>query len=157
MHGAVRRGYRPNDPPGAEANVRTDPAALRSAFAAPWDCTITPLDTCGRVRLRGDKYRRVYECPHPGVRALMENYRLWRPGWDRRSRDISQGSTTLFDTVAVYPAFSEDLLVMEDIPLRVTDDGRTVIDSTQRKIHCAMDWKDLGAFEDLLVERLVRD
>ncbi|MFQ6130417.1 MAG: nucleoside hydrolase [Armatimonadota bacterium] len=155
MHGSIRRGYGEGSQPRAEANVRADPQALRAVFAAPWDCTITPLDTCDRVKLRGEKYQKVYQCDHPTIQALMENYRIWKPTWLRRRPDTTKGSTTLFDTVAVYLAFSQDLLVMEDLPLRVTDDGRTVVDDGQRTIHCAMDWRDLEAFEDLLVERLV--
>jgi len=34
--------------------------------------------------------------------------------------------------------------------VRVTDDGRTVIDDTAKQMNCAMKWKDLEAFEDLL-------
>jgi inosine-uridine nucleoside N-ribohydrolase len=155
MHGSVRRGYGDGSAPAAEANVRSDPQALRAVFSAPWDCTVTPLDTCDRVRLLGEKYQRVYGCDKPGVRALIENYRVWKPGWANGPSPFATRSTTLFDTVAVYLSFSQDLLAMEDLPLRVTDDGHTVVDETQRPIHCAMDWKDLGAFEDLLVERLV--
>jgi hypothetical protein len=32
----------------------------------------------------------------------------------------------------------------------------TVPDRTGRIVHCATAWKDMGAFEDLLVERLAR-
>ena len=46
------------------------------------------------------------------------------------------------------------LLEMEEVPLRVTDDGRTVIDEQARKVRCATRWKDLPAFEDELVRRL---
>lgn len=42
-------------------------------------------------------------------------------------------------------------------PVRVTDDGMTAVDGSCRPIHCAMSWKDLAAFEDLLVERLVSE
>ena len=157
MHGSVRRGYGGSNRPCAEANVRNGPAALRAVFRAPWECTVTPLDTCGLVKLSGAKYDRVFRCKAPGIRALMENYRIWLPNarWLKpRPRPTNQ-STTLFDTVAVYLAFSEDLVKMEDIPLRVTDDGRTVVDKSGRPIRCAMAWKDLGAFEDLLVKRLV--
>ena len=35
-----------------------------------------------------------------------------------------------------------------------TDDAMTVEDAAARPVNVAMDWKDLGAFEDLLVERL---
>ncbi|MBM4091106.1 MAG: nucleoside hydrolase [Planctomycetes bacterium] len=157
MHGAIRRGYGNSDKPVPEANVRSDPAALRTVFAAPWDCTITPLDTCGIVALSGAKYQRVYDCQQPLIRALMENYRVWitEPDWLTHRPDPAKASTTLFDTVAVYLAMGEDLVNMEDLPVRVTDDGMTVVDQSHRPIHCAMSWKDLGAFEDLLVERLV--
>jgi hypothetical protein len=43
---------------------------------------------------------------------------------------------------------------MEDLGIRVTDDGRTVIDEKAKKINCATKWKNLDAFENLLVERL---
>lgn len=156
MHGSIRCGYGPGSRPTAEANVHADPKALRAVFAAAWDCTITPLDTCGRVKLLGEKFREVFRCRHGGIRALMENYRIWvpEPKWLKVRPDPTRESTTLFDTVAVYLAFSEELVEMEDLPVGVTDDGRTVIDPTKRTVHCATAWKDLAAFEDLLVKRL---
>jgi hypothetical protein len=63
-------------------------------------------------------------------------------------------SSTLFDTVAVYLALKNDLLQMENLGIRVTNDGFTVIDEKAKKISCATEWKDLGAFENVLVERL---
>ncbi|RJS83059.1 hypothetical protein CW706_06390, partial [Candidatus Bathyarchaeota archaeon] len=41
----------------AEYNVKKDPEAAQIVFSAPWDITITPLDTCGFVKLRGERYR----------------------------------------------------------------------------------------------------
>lgn len=149
MHGSVRRGYGNSPKISAEYNVRADPKALQKVFAAPWDITITPLDTCGIVYLRGKKFQKVYRCKDPLVQALMANYRVWR-----KERGEPTASSTLFDTVAVYLALSEELLEMEKLPIRVTDDGHTVIDQQARTVHCAMKWKDLGAFEDFLVERL---
>jgi hypothetical protein len=63
-------------------------------------------------------------------------------------------SSTLFDTVAVYLAIRQDLCVMEKLGLRVTDDGFTVIDPQAKQVNVATRWKDLGAYEDFLVERL---
>jgi inosine-uridine nucleoside N-ribohydrolase len=155
MHGSVRRGYGNSQEVSAEYNVRADPEALQRVFAASWDVTITPLDTCGIVHLVGQKFAEIYGHKDPGVQALMANYRVWRAAG---SPDTKPGppdrSSTLFDTVAIYLGFSEQLLHMEDLPLRVTDDGYTVIDQKARTVHCAMKWKDLGAFEDLLVSRL---
>ena len=154
MHGSIRRGYGDGSKPAAEANVRTDPAALAHVFAAPWECSITPLDTCDRVALRGDKYQQVYRCQRPEVRALMENYKIWSPSWIAADFDRSKRSTTLFDLVAVYMAYSEALLKMESCPLRVTAEGMTVVDDSKRAVRCAMDWLDLEAFEDEIVTRI---
>ncbi len=157
MHGSVQRGYDGSADVATEYNVACDPQACRASFAAPWDVTITPLDTCGIVKLTGAKYQAVCDCDDPLIRALLENYRVWAanpPPW-AQGIDPTTASSTLFDTIAVYLAFSEELLVMERLGIRVTNQGYTVIDDDGRPINCAMDWKDLGAFEDFLVRRLV--
>ena len=152
MHGSVRRGYG-NDPKiSAEYNVRANPKALQKVFAAPWDITITPLDTCGIVRLVREKFQKVYRSKDAGVQALMANYRVWRKA--RNQQGPMTASSTLFDTVAVYLAYSQELVRMEKLGLRVTDDGYTVIDDEAHVVNCATQWKDLSAFEDHLVERL---
>mgnify|MGYP005638812541 CR=1 FL=1 len=159
MHGCLRKS-----PPGygggkggivAEYNVHADPAACRKVFSAPWDITIAPLDTCGFVRLKGEKYQKIRECRHVLVRDLMENYKIWLKSMDEKWQETFEiQSSILFDTVAVYLAFSDDLLVIEDLGVRITNDGYTVIDERARTVHCALKWKDLSAFEDLIVERL---
>jgi inosine-uridine nucleoside N-ribohydrolase len=155
MHGSLRKGYGGSATISAEANVVHHTDACQRVFTAPWDMTITPLDTCGLVQLKRDKYRAVRDCPDPLIQALIENYRIWAEHvtWESNI-DAESYSSTLFDTVAVYLAFSEDLVVMEDLGVRVTDDGYTIIDEAAKIIHCATAWEDLAAFEDLLVERL---
>jgi inosine-uridine nucleoside N-ribohydrolase len=158
MHGCLRKS--PPEFGGgviAEYNVKSDPKACRKALSAPWDVTITPLDTCGFVKLKGKKYRKVRESSDPLIQDLMENYKVWLQSRGDRWREIVETrSSILFDTVAVYLAFSNELLVMEDLGVRVTDDGYTLIDEKAPTIHCAVEWKDLEAFEDLLLERLTR-
>ncbi len=156
MHGSVRKGYGGKSTPDAEWNVRADPAACRKAFTAAWPMTITPLDTCGLVRLTGRKYAKVARSSDPVVRALMENYRYWRKAQDKNAPDEADASSILFDTVAVYLAISHDLAKIERLPLVVTDKGFTAIDPEGKPIDCAVSWKDLGAYEDWLVERLTR-
>ena len=157
MHGSIYAGYDGAPRPSAEWNVKSNPKALQQVFAAPWDCTITPLDTCGSVRLTGENYQRIYRSGDPWLKALVENYRVWLPlaPFIKPGTDPSLMSTILFDTVAVYAAHTQDLLIMEDLPLRVTDDGYTVIDSQNgRLVHCAVKWKDFQAFKDKLVDTL---
>ena len=155
MDGSVRLGYGGAKQSCAEWNVKADPKALQAVFAAPWDITITPLDTCGLVQLTGDKYRRVRDTTARRVADLIPNYRLWFAANHGSPADAADHqSTTLFDTVAVYLAQRQDLCVMEKLNLRVTDDGFTVIDPQARTVNVATQWKNLGAYEDFLVERL---
>jgi hypothetical protein len=79
---------------------------------------------------------------------------VWAKSGGMNESQVNDRSTTLFDTVAIYLAMRSNLLEMENLGIRVTDDGRTVIDEKAKKINCALKWKNLGAFEDLLVERL---
>jgi inosine-uridine nucleoside N-ribohydrolase len=153
MHGSVRLGYEGKAEISAEYNVKHDAPACRRAFAARWEKTITPVDTCGLVRLRGGKYRAVAESPDPLVRLVIENFEVWKRcgGWVREPGV----SSVLYDCVAVYLAFAEDLLRMEALGLRVTDDGFTREDPAGPQVNCALAWKDLAAFEDLIVARLI--
>ncbi len=155
MDGSVRLGYGGAKQPCAEWNVKADPKALQAVFAAPWAITITPLDTCGLVQLIGEKYQRVRDASNRSATNLMANYRLWLAADPAAPADVAdQHSSTLFDTVAVYLAMRPDLCVMEKLNLRVTDDGFTILDPHGRPVNVATRWKDLGAYEDFLVNRL---
>ncbi|MFW6162592.1 MAG: nucleoside hydrolase [Planctomycetota bacterium] len=154
MQGSIYVGYGGRGNPAAEFNVKCNPQALQAVFAAPWSVTITPLDTCGVVHVRGKKYAKIRDSEDPLIRALMENYRIWS---GRKNGKLPGGSSTLFDTVAIYLAATDaNLCKMETLPLRVTDKGMTVIDKADgRKVRAAVKWKDLEAFEDWIVERLL--
>jgi inosine-uridine nucleoside N-ribohydrolase len=156
MHGSVRRGYGGQHQISAEYNVAADAQACRRVLSAPWQITITPLDTCGLVHLTAHKYQRVCNADDPIASAIIENYRLWAAQQTQPGQAIAADSrsSTLFDTVAVYLAISNELLKIEELPIRVTDDGYTVIDAMGKPMSVATEWKDLGRFEDLLVGRL---
>jgi inosine-uridine nucleoside N-ribohydrolase len=150
MHGCLKKSppeYRGGGGIVAEYNVVADPRACQKVFNAPWDMTITPLDSCGFVRLTGQKYRAVRECKDPLIQALIENYKIWlKSRYENWGDEFEYRSSILFDTVAVYLSYSEEF--------RVTDDGYTVIDNKAKAINCATGWKDLPAFESFLVKRL---
>ena len=155
MHGSVRRGYEGRAEISKEYNVVTFVKDAQKVFTTGWDMTITPLDTCGIVKLKGAKYKKVLESKKPLARAIIENYRVWAKSQGLEKTKVDTGSTTLYDTVAIYLAVSTELVEMERLGIRVTDDGYTVIDNTAKKVNCATKWKDLGAFEDFLIQRLV--
>jgi len=170
MHGSIYRGYGNDPTPSAEYNVRAFAKEAQKVFTASWDMTITPLDTCGIIQLKDQKYQKVLNNNSPLTRALMENYRVWhKQGIRNGNKDLSEAeldkrvdqkcnssSSTLFDTVGIYLAMSTELVKIEKLPIIVTDDGYTRIDENGKEINCATEWKDLGAFEDLLVERLTK-
>lgn len=150
MHGSVRKGYGGSEKVSAEWNVRADAKACQKVLSAAWDITITPLDTCGLVHLTGEKYKTVRDSKDPLAAAVIANYRIWS-----ENKEVAESrSSTLFDTVAVYLGFSDALLKIERLPIRVTDDGFTVIDPAGKMMRVATEWKDMSAFEDLLVKRL---
>ena len=151
MHGSVYIGYGGKKGADAEWNVKADPKACREVLTAPWDVTITPLDTCGLVQLQGAKYAAVRDSKDPLTKALVENYRIW---CGKNPENADKASSTLFDTVAVYLAMGQDLCVMKKLGIRVADDGMTVPDEKGKPMTCALEWKSLGAFEDFLVKRL---
>jgi inosine-uridine nucleoside N-ribohydrolase len=150
MQGGVRKGY-DGGKVCAEYNVKANVPAAQKVLSAPWRQTvITPLDTCGLVRLSGQRFQTLAQSNDELVRALLENYRIWA------KKDKVTASSVLFDTVAVYLAYPgpRKLAKMEDLPIKVTDQGVTAIDPAGAKMSVATEWKDLNGYCDLLVETL---
>lgn len=166
MHGSIRIGYVGRSKPIPEWNVFSFPKEAQKVFTADWDMTITPLDTCGLVYFEGERYKKIYNSDNPLAKAFIENYRVWMEyPWDPpitihpdriRGFNVETKSTTLFDEVAVYLAISTEFLKMEKLGIRVTNDGYTVIDDNARKINCATYWKDMEAYKDFVVERIIK-
>lgn len=159
MLGSLRKGYRGAGEPAREYNAFKDAKSCRIALEAPWDITLVPLDTCGTVSLRGERFDRLRACDDPLVHAVLENHFLWADavrGWQpMKDFDANAGPSILYDTVPVYLAFSDHLLSMEDLHVRVTDDGWTKIDDAGAHMRCATGWADQDGFADFLVERLI--
>lgn len=154
MHGSVRKGHKASPKICAEWNVVNHTNDCQKVFSAAWDMTITPLDTCGWVVLEGQKYQAVLFCKDPLIQALIENYRIWLKTLNWPEDDIYNKSSILYDTVAIYLAYTQELLKIEDLGIRITEDGYTVIDENAKQIHVATQWKNLDAFENLLVHRI---
>ena len=153
MDGSVRVGYDGSTQPSAEWNVKADVKAAQQVLSGAWDITITPLDTCGLVRLEGEQYRRVRDAKNPVAATIIQNYRIWSRS-NQRPTDADSHSTTLFDTVAVYLAFAQELCTMESLNIRVSDDGYTRLDPAGKRMNVATRWKNLDAYRNFLVQRL---
>jgi inosine-uridine nucleoside N-ribohydrolase len=153
MDGSVRKGYDNSPTPCLECNMTYLPGSQR-VFTAPWrSFAITPLDTCGLVRLRGGLCQHLVKSADPLVQTMLENYRLWA---SKKSLAELTESSVLFDTVAVYLADPgpKPLLEIERLPIKVTETGMTVIDPAGKPMAVATNWTDLSAYERHLVEVL---
>ena len=154
MQGAVRKGY-DGGPVGPEYNVRENVPAAKRALLAPWIKTIiTPLDTCGLVRLTGARFQALKKSRDKLTSALLENYRVWA------KKDFLEQlteSSVLFDTVAVYLALPgpKPYLHLEQLGINVTSDGMTIIDPAGARMSVATAWKDLDAYGDFLLKLLL--
>ncbi|MDQ8206628.1 nucleoside hydrolase [Coraliomargarita sp. SDUM461003] len=159
MFGSFDLGYHEQAPAVAESNVRNAPEALRRVLSAPWrDILITPLDSCGSVILDGANYRRVWSATDdPMLRSIIENYCFFasRVSW-MHCDFFALRSSILFDCVAVYLAYAEDLLEIEQIRFDVSDDGFTRRhEQGAFSARVALRWRDLGAFHTHLTARLL--
>ena len=153
MQGALRKGY-DGGPVGPEYNVRENVPAAQKALLAPWiKALITPLDTCGLVRLSGARFQVLKKSRDKLVAALLENYRIWA---QKKSIEELTESSVLFDTVAVYLALPgpKPYLEMEELAINVTSDGMTIVDPAGAKMAVAAAWKDLDGYKDFLVKLL---
>jgi len=157
MHGSIRIGYKGVPSPSPEYNVKHDIQSCREVFQAPWKKTITPLDTCGNIVLSGENFDQIMNCDNIIVKLIKENFKIWAKEKSKTKWITEEKKTSiLFDTVAIYLGFSEELLNIEDIKIKVTEKGITKISENGNKIRCAISWKDVQAFKDLLVNRLVK-
>ncbi len=139
----------------AEWNVKCDISSAQEVFSAPWiDAVITPLDTCARVVLDGERYRRLLKSDDPLIRAVIDNYRIWAQMHGDDS-DPATHTSVLFDCVAVYLAYSTRFLKMERMGLRVDEGGHTIEDIGAPVFNVAIEWLNYEAFADELVERLL--
>ena len=162
MHGSLRIGYLGAPKPMKEYNVKQHALSCKSVFEAGWEKEITPLDTCGNIILTGDNFRRVRNSADDLVRAVIENHLIWYEavasspvvGPFIKKMDPQVQSSILYDCVAIYMAFSSDGLVYEKLPIKISEDGMTVIDDDGSMVNCATNWSDIEAFYSFLSARL---
>jgi hypothetical protein len=108
--------------------------------------------------LQGERFRRLLDSDDPLTQAVLDNHFGWFAAvkdWPiYAGLEADKQSSVLYDTVAIYLAFSEAWLEMETLPLQVTAAGHTRIDEAGDAVRCATQWQDQDAFLDLLVGRL---
>ena len=93
--------------------------------------------------LRGESYAKVAASDHPLARIVIENYDLW----EHRHHHPRDTSSILYDTAAVYLAYSEDYALVQSRKLIVDENGNTLITPDGKEVRCQLGWKDRKAFD----------
>jgi inosine-uridine nucleoside N-ribohydrolase len=156
MHGSLDIGYDGKPEANAEWNVACDSLSAQKVFSAPWhSATITPLDTCGLVRLSGLEYDKIKQSSKIIPQLILENYRHWATFSE--FKEVEEMTTILYDTVAIHLSYSTDYLEFETVGLRITNEGMTVRDPKANPIKIATRWRDLEGFKKNLTLRLLAD
>jgi len=152
MAGSVHIGYDGKSGRCPEWNVFKNIEAARAVFAAPWPIVMVPLDACGTLRLKGDRFAKIAGSGELRAQAVIENYR----DWANFGQHPPGESSVLFDTAAACLTFDESYWRMDTVKLSIDDKGNTIPDEKGRPVRCALEWQRRDAFEDLLVEYLTR-
>jgi len=105
------------------------------------------------VVLDGERYAQCLASDDPVMQDVIENYRLWSP--HNEESDPDQHPSVLFDTVAIYLAFTTEFIKMEKFGMSVDNKGYTIKDDNGRPTGVAIDWEDFDAYMDFLTERLL--
>lgn len=151
MAGSIYRGYGGKKERDCEYNVCRDVQSAKKVFSAPWKITLIPLDTCGTIILKGEKYLKVRDSLSPLAKVVIENYNIWT----NRKHYPENESSVLFDTLAIYCIETTDGVKMSSIRLTIDDKGFTIPDENGKEVACALEWEDKEKFENILIDRLI--
>ena len=171
MLGSLRSGWFAGTPPVSEYNVICSTGSAKVVFQK-WrgkgKIILTPLDTCGRIFLDGSLYQEWKTGASSGKskvsRAILENFEEWAAkrqpkAYSNGDEILKDASSTLFDTVAVHLAFSTDYLKMEEVNVKIENDGKMTEfaepnDETSPVLF-ATEWTDMPGFARYMVDRLL--
>ena len=162
MAGSISHGHNGDVGQIPEWNVKTDIPSSQKAFSAPWrSVTITPLDTCGMVTLKGNWYEKLKNGGELQKELSMQ-YLAWLHRWDSdgvrniRNSDVPQErSSILYDTVAIHLAYSHEFLEMKEMRLFVDDGGFTRESYDGTPINVAIEWLDFDGYSDMLAKTIL--
>lgn len=164
MAGWIRGGviipgvYSAPDEAQLEYNVESDIDGFRKVVDSDWEITLSPIDACGKIFVREDRYQQLQQADTPVLRLLFDTYSEWLTNPETYIEDqtlIDRSSTPLCDTLPIVHSYRDDFSEFEDLKLSLADDGVLAESPQGRPVRVAMGWKDLDGFLDHLTERLL--
>lgn len=147
MAGSIRIGYFDKPEPEPEYNIYVDGPSARTVFDARWkSLTVTPLDHCGTLFLKGENYQRVLQSQSSIAKAIISSYTSWHDFYTNSKWDVTTQSSPLFDTAAIELAATHENSILEDMCLSVDTKNFTLIDPKGTPAKAATAWEDKEKF-----------
>lgn len=164
LGGSIHIGYFGQKGSCPEYNIIAGIPAARAVLAAPLHSfRLIPLDVCGNIILRGERYRSLLKSQDPLASAVIDNYVKWRafrlkyhphdPVCDPRIE-----SSMIADVAAVALAVHPEWVREEEVFLSISDQGETVLDTcAKHPVRAALEWRNQAAFYDFVANRLLNE
>lgn len=171
MLGSLRSGWFEGTPPVSEYNIICSTGSAKvvlQKWRGKGKIVLTPLDTCGRIVLNGPLYQEWKQAASAGNSkvslAILQNFEEWAA--HRKPKPYKSGeavledaSSTLFDTVAVHLGYSTEFLKMEEIHVKIENDGKLTefaeANDETSPVLFATEWTDMPGFSRFMVDRLL--
>jgi inosine-uridine nucleoside N-ribohydrolase len=141
MAGSIYRGYRNSSKADKEYNIYVNIPAAQAVFNASWGYFgLAPLDTTIFVQFNGPEWETFYGYRNKSkhVQLVIDSYTVWYNNGGKNYGALQpfspeSGTSTMYDVLAAflascYPAVLT--MVSKEIPLIVTNDGFTAVNST---------------------------
>ncbi len=126
MGGSIAVGYDGKPKPEVEWNFKLDVPAAQKVLSSLVPIVLVPLDATGTVALEAKQRNELFAAHTPLTWQLQNLYELW-----------NKETPILFDPVALAAAFAPEALTFQEMPIRVQDDGMTVVQNDGRKMQVA--------------------
>lgn len=144
MAGSVYRGYDNSSQPSKEYNIVVDIPAAQIVFNTSWAYFgLAPVDTTIFMQFYGPEWQTFLSFYNQSkhVQLLIDSYTVWYNNGGKHNGALkpfspASGTSTMFDVLAAFLAASYPrafTMVVQDLPLIVTQDGYTKVDSTLGK------------------------
>lgn len=160
MAGSIHRGYNNASNPVPEYNVYMCPWCMQVLLSAGWQSiTLTPLDTCGTVRLGAPLMAEILAGENTTALGLVSSlmyFCIFTTQYDCTAKEVYP---VLFDTNAVLLMLPEakDFIDFQELRLSISDKGYTEIDNEHGvPVQVALNWQSKGLedFEQSLAKVL---
>jgi purine nucleosidase len=144
MAGSIYHGYGNSSKPSKEYNIVDDIRAAQTVFNSSWAYFgLAPLDTTIYMQFYGAEWQtfRSFYNKSKHVELVIDSYTIWynnggKHNGARKPYSPENGTSTMFDVLAAFLAASYPkvlTMVDQELPLIVTDEGYTSINSTLGK------------------------